>query len=328
MSFAQKRSEFFPPKPTFTEKDLHDLSGKVYMITGGTSGIGLELARILYSKNAKVYITGRSSQSAEKAISDIKAHPTVDTTPTTGSLVFLKFDLSDLRSIKPAVDSFLRQETVLHSVWYNAGVMNPPKGSKSVQGYELQWGTNVVAHFLLNLLLIPILRSTAKSATPNSVRTVWVSSIGHDMYGPPNGGINWGDINNEKGKMSVMECYGQSKAAVIMLSYETGKRLANDGVVSVSLNPGNLRSNLLRDEKNPVKKAVMTAMSYESRLGALSELFAGFSDQIVTANYGTYVIPWGRHGCVRKDIKEGYGQQGMGSKLWQLLDGEVEQYLD
>ncbi|KAI9765868.1 MAG: hypothetical protein M1835_007306 [Candelina submexicana] len=189
----KKRSEFFPPKPSFTEKDLHDLSGKVYMITGGISGIGPELARILYSKNAKVYITGRSSQSAEKAISDIKAHPTIDTDPTTGSLVFLEFDLTDLASIRPAVDSFLRQETVLHSVWYKAGVMNPPKGSKTVQGYELQ--------------------------------TVWVSSIDHDMYGPRNGGINWGDINNEEGKMSVMECYGQSKAAVIMLSYETGKRL-------------------------------------------------------------------------------------------------------
>lgn len=203
------------------------------MITGGTSGIGLELARILYSKNAKVYITGRSSQSVEKAINDIKANPTVDTKPTKGSLVFLKFDLTDLWTIKPAVEEFLRKETVLHSVWYNAGVMNPPKGSKTVQGYELQWGTNVVAHFLLNMLLMPILRSTAIEATPNSVRTVWVSSMGHDVYGPPNGGINWEDINNENGKMNVMECYGQSKAADVILSYETGRKLKTQGVPSV-----------------------------------------------------------------------------------------------
>ncbi len=203
------------------------------MITGGTSGIGLELARILYSKNAKVYITGRSSQSAEKAINGIKANPTVDTNPTKGSLVFLKFDLADLRTIKPAIGEFLRKETVLHSVWYNAGVMNPPKGSKTVQGYELQWGTNVVAHFLLNMLLMPILRSTSIEATPNSVRTVWVSSIGHDVYGPPNGGINWEDINNDNGKMNQMECYGQSKAADVILSYETGRKLKTQGVLSV-----------------------------------------------------------------------------------------------
>ncbi|KAI9717899.1 MAG: hypothetical protein M1812_004426 [Candelaria pacifica] len=324
MSFAQKRSEFFPPKPTLTEKNLHDLSGKVYMITGGTSGIGLELARILYSKNAKVYITGRSPQSAFKAIEDIKSHPSIDTRPNKGELIFLKFDLTDLPSIKPAIDSFLRKETALHSVWYNAGVMNTPKGAKTVQGYELQWGTNVVAHFLLNLLLIPILRATAKVAKPNSVRTIWVSSLGHDLYSPPNGGINWEDINNEKGKMGEMECYGQSKAAGVILGYETGKKLGGDGVVSVSLNPGNLRSNLLRDEKNTVKKTLINAISYESRMGALTELFAGFSDQV--GSEGQYVIPWGRVGCVRKDIKDGYTQQGTGSKLWELLEGEVAQY--
>jgi retinol dehydrogenase-12 len=68
MSLHQTLSEFYPPKPTFTEKNLSDLSEKVYLITGGTSGIGLALAKILYSKNAKVYITSRTDASAEKAI--------------------------------------------------------------------------------------------------------------------------------------------------------------------------------------------------------------------------------------------------------------------
>ncbi len=60
-------------------------------------------------------------------------------------------------------------------------------------------------------------------------------------------------------------------------------------------------------------------------MGALSELFAGFSDEITS---GAYVIPWGRLGCVRPDIKKGYTNQGTGSKLWELLEGEVKQYAE
>ncbi|KAI9725079.1 MAG: hypothetical protein M1812_000355 [Candelaria pacifica] len=234
MSLSQSLGEFYPPSPKYTEHNVPDLSGKVYLITGGTSGIGLALAKILYSKNARVYITSRTKVSAENAINKIKK----DIPVSQGQIAYITLDLTDLSTIAPAVKGFLAEESQLHSVWYNAGVMNTPTGSRTRQGYEIQWGTNVVAHFLINKLLMPILLSTAQVAPKGSVRSVWVSSDGHNYYSPKPDGIDWNEISIQKsdgwkGGMSVMKYYGQSKAGDVILSKETATRYGEQGIVSV-----------------------------------------------------------------------------------------------
>jgi retinol dehydrogenase 12 len=233
MPLRQALSELYPPKPTFNENNISDLSGKVYLITGGTSGIGLALAKILYSKNAKVYITSRTDASAEKAIAGI----TESTTSSSGEMRYLTTDLSDLDTVAPAIKAFLAQESVLHTVWFNAGVMQVPKGSKTKQDYELQWGTNVVAHFLMNKLLMPILLSTAQIAPKGSVRVVWVSSDGHIMFSPKPDGIDWTDIGKKpagwKGEKGSMTYYGQSKVGNVLLAMELAKRYGERDIVGV-----------------------------------------------------------------------------------------------
>ena len=234
MSLSQALGEFRPPSPLFTETDVPDLSNKVYLITGGTSGIGLALAKILYSKNARVYITSRTPASAENAINETKKEIPI----SHGQIAYLTLDLTDLSTIAPAVKDFLAKESRLHSVWYNAGVMNTPAGSRTRQGYEIQWGTNVVAHFVINKLLMPILLSTAQVAQKGSVRSVWVSSDGHVYYSPKPDGIDWNDITTKKpdgwkGDMSAMKYYGQSKAGDVILSKEAAARYGEQGVVSV-----------------------------------------------------------------------------------------------
>ena len=234
MSLSQSLSEFYPPSPKYTENDVPDLPSKVYLITGGTSGIGLALAKILYSKNARVYITSRTPTSAENAIDEIKK----DIPISHGQVAYLTLDLTDLSTIAPAVNDFLAKESRLHSVWYNAGVMNTPAGSRTRQGYEIQWGTNVVAHFVINKLLMPILLFTAQVAQEGSVRSVWVSSDGHINFSPKPDGIDWNDImikqpDGWKGGMSVMKYYGQSKAGDVILSKETATRYGKQGIVSV-----------------------------------------------------------------------------------------------
>jgi retinol dehydrogenase 12 len=153
MPLKQTLSEFFPPSPDFTEKDLPSLSGKAYLITGGAAGIGKELARILFSAGATVYIAGRSLSNIEKAMKDIEHSPvqlqSAAATPATGRMVPLILDLADLPFIKPAVEKLKQQTSKLDVAFLNAGVMVPPRGSKTKQGYELQWGTNVVGHFVL-----------------------------------------------------------------------------------------------------------------------------------------------------------------------------------
>lgn len=106
MSIKQTLSEFFPPKPTFTESDLTDLQRKAFLITGGASGIGKELSRMLYSANATVIMAGRNPANIEKATKDITDTPSkgMKTEPTSGEIVPLVLDLGNLPTIKPAVE--------------------------------------------------------------------------------------------------------------------------------------------------------------------------------------------------------------------------------
>lgn len=110
---GQQWSQFFPPSPAFTEADVEPQDGKVFLVTGGSSGIGFELVRILYAKNARVYIAGRSEQKAQQAIRDIRAaEPSAK-----GSLDFLRLELDDLASIKSSVETFKAKESKLHVLW-------------------------------------------------------------------------------------------------------------------------------------------------------------------------------------------------------------------
>ncbi|KAH8689319.1 hypothetical protein BGW36DRAFT_275761, partial [Talaromyces proteolyticus] len=155
-----------------TEDNLPDQTGKVFIVTGASGGIGLALVSILYERNAKVYLAARSRDKARKAIENIKyAYP-----DSCGHITFLQLDLSDLRTIHKSADKFLSKELRLDVLWNNAGVMVPPQGSKTAQGYELQLGTNNIGHHLFTRFLHPLLSQTAKIAHPGSVRVVWVSS--------------------------------------------------------------------------------------------------------------------------------------------------------
>lgn len=150
----------FIPKPTLTEKNLPDQAGKVHIVTGGYAGVGQALVGILYDKNAVVYVAGRSQDKADVAIAAIRnKYPN-----SKGRLEFLYLDLSDLPTIKPAVESFLSKEKRLDVLVNNAGVMFPPRDVKSAQGYEMQMATNCIGPFLLSKLLTPILKETDRKS--------------------------------------------------------------------------------------------------------------------------------------------------------------------
>ena len=124
-------SAMFPPAPSFTEKDLPSLTGKVFIITGAASGVGFEVAKMLYVAGGTVYVTARSASRCEGAIGKITAQ--VSGKKVEGILKPMVLDLADLSTVKPAVDEFLRQETRLDILVNNAGVMNTPVGSVGKQ---------------------------------------------------------------------------------------------------------------------------------------------------------------------------------------------------
>jgi len=120
-------SQLFPPAPEFTGSSIGDLSGKVYIITGAASGVGLELAKILYSKNATVYVAARSSKRADGGIQAIKQA----VRSSQGLLKSMVVDLASLKTIRPAVDRFQAEESRLDVLFLNAGVMTPPSNSRT-----------------------------------------------------------------------------------------------------------------------------------------------------------------------------------------------------
>lgn len=203
------------------------LTFQVFLITGSSSGIGKELAQILYSKDAKVYVAARSEVKANVAIEAIK----VAVPKSKGSLIFLHLDLDDLSGIKKSANEFLSKESRLDVLFNNAGVMISPQGSKTKQGYELQLGTNCLAPFLFTQLLTPILKQTAKIAPPGTVRVVWTSSSAAELVAPKNGVVM--DNLDYRLDQTPFHKYGVSKAGNFYHATEYAKRHKADGIISM-----------------------------------------------------------------------------------------------
>ncbi|RFU32077.1 hypothetical protein B7463_g4236, partial [Scytalidium lignicola] len=298
------------------------------IMTGGSSGIGKDLARILYSRNAKIYVVSRTASRAMNAISEIKSR----VPESKGDLVYIKVDFEDLASVKECARNFLNMEERLDGLWNNAGVMLPEPGSKTKQGYDLQLGTNTIGPFLFTKLLAPILVSTVQKQKPgDDVRVLWVSSSAAEMISPK-GGIDLDNIDYSKRDASNAERYGTSKAGLVLLNQEFARRYREDGIISVSMNPGNLKTDLRR-HLPWLLATIFGWMSYDPVYGAYTELFAGFSPDITLDNTGCWVIPWGRISQIRKDIDdsaipESEGGSGLATKFWNWCEAEVKIYLD
>ncbi|KAF2810569.1 NAD(P)-binding protein [Mytilinidion resinicola] len=320
-------SQIFPPKPKFTEKNLPSLEGNVYIVTGSNTGVGKELAQMLYLKNAKVYIAARSQEKAEAAIKDIKkAAPNSE-----GLLVFLHLDLNDLTTIKASVDEFLAAETRLHVLFNNAGIMSPAADSpKTAQGYEIHLGVNCVGTFLFTKLLTPILVASAKTEAPGIVRVVWVSSSGTEIAGVKSLGLNLDNLDYHIPAEGMIK-YALSKAGNWLHGVEFAKRYQADGVVSIPLNPGNLASDLYR-QHGRLFSIFVAMITYPPINGAWTELYAGLSPEITLANSGSWVVPWGRILPIRKDLvaatkSEAEGGNGNAAKFWDWTEEQIKPYL-
>lgn len=290
-------SQFFPPRPSLTEANLPTQNGKVFIVTGGTSGVGFELCELLYRAGGKVYIAGRSETNAKAAIAKIKASSTSTTTP--GELEFLPLHLEDLRTIKPAVEAFTAQESRLDVLFNNAGVSLPPQGSLSAQGHELQMATNCLSHYLLTQLLLPLLLHTAQTAPPASVRVIWTSSIVVDTSAP-HAGIAISELTHPPSNQQ--RNYTNSKTGNWFLARALADQVGSSGILSVTQNPGNLKTDLLRHSPW-ILGFVAAPLLYPARMGAYTELWAGLSEELGIEDGGKYVVPWGRvHPSPRADL--------------------------
>jgi len=227
---------------------------------------------------------------------------------------YVQCDLSDLKSVKAAGEEFTRKENELHVLMNNAGVMMPPMDQLTAQGYDAQLGTNALGHFYLTKLLMPTLLSTAKNSG-QKVRIVTVSSLGHLFH--PLDFDSFTDTPARK-KYSGLDLYGQSKFANIVLALEFARRYGDQGVVSISLHPGVIKSELGRHLTSGLAK-IPDFLLFPTPMGALSQLYAATSPEAESLN-GKYLVPWARVGEPDKNTQD----PKVGQEFWEWCEEQVK----
>jgi NAD(P)-dependent dehydrogenase (short-subunit alcohol dehydrogenase family) len=246
---------------------ITDQNGKMVIVTGSSSGIGYEAARVLANKGAEVIIAVRNKTKGEAAVKRIQAQNKA------AKVKVMILDLADLGAIKNFSDTFQKSDSALDILINNAGVMIPPY-TKTANGFELQMGTNHFGHFALTAQLMPILKKTKNS------RIVNVSSVAHNY-----GNLNFEDIHWEKRKYTGWRAYGDSKIANLYMMLEYQNRFSKDRSMPVftAAHPGWTATELQRHSGFIGFLNHFFAMKIER--GALPTLRAATDPAAVTGHY-------------------------------------------
>ena len=200
-----------------------DLSGKVALVTGGYSGIGVETVRALTDAGAEVFVPSRDVDRAVKTLTGIIPADQIG---------FM--DLADLQSVQRFGETFADNHSKIDLAIFNAGVMACPLG-RTQQGLEWQLGVNHVGHFTLLQTLLSSLRAA------ESARLITLSSIAHRMSP-----VRFDDMNYEQRNYDKWQAYGQAKSAQSLMAVELDRREKNNGVQALSVHPGGIFTPLQR----------------------------------------------------------------------------------
>ena len=209
-------------KSRWNSADIPNQKNKVIVITGATSGLGKEAAKVLASKNATVVMAVRNTKKAEFVVKEIReAFPNV-------KIDIRHLELNSLESIHSFAKKFTNDYSQLHILINNAGLMMCPY-SKTKDGFEIQMGVNHLGHFALTGLLMPLLVKTKDS------RVVATSSVGHKS-----GNINFDDLHWEKRAYKTSNAYGDSKLANLYFTYELARKHKEDATypMATAAHPG------------------------------------------------------------------------------------------
>ncbi|KAK6086580.1 WW domain-containing oxidoreductase [Seiridium cupressi] len=248
------------------------LAGRTVFITGANQGIGLETARALHIAGATVFLGVRDLNRGQQAIDEILASPRSN---KEAPLHLIEIRLDSLDSVRSAAKNLLAQCSKLNILILNAGVMTTPE-SKTKDGFETQFGTNHLGHFLLFQLLKPALLA---AVTPEfNSRVVVLSSMGHRF-----GEVRFEDLNFEApGSYEPWAAYGQSKTANIYMASEIEKRFGSEGLHALSVHPGSIPTNLSQYLDPSVMKGFMEDKSTSRFMssipqGAATSVYAALS---------------------------------------------------
>ena len=264
----------------WTTADIPSLTGKTVVVTGATGGLGYETAMALAGAGAVVILTGRNEAKGLRAIEGICARF------PNALIAYEHLDLASLSSVADFARRFVAGNEQLDLLVNNAGVMALPKRQQTEDGFETQFGTNYLGHYVLTARLLPQLR---RAKAP---RVVNLSSLAHRS-----GAINFDDLQ-AKHSYRPLRAYSQSKLAMLMFSLELQRRslAAGWGVKSIAAHPGFARTDLIANGPGAntfqwrVGRLLQPLFSQSAADGALPTLFAATSP---TAQPGGYYGPNG-----------------------------------
>lgn len=290
---------------SWSSSDIPDQSGRVFVVTGANSGLGLVASRELAAKGAFVVMACRDVEKGQRVRAEVM--PGGDERSQVRHL-----DLADLESVHRFADEW--GDRPISVVINNAGVMNTPL-RRTAQGHELQFGTNVLGHFALMQRLWDLVTD----------RTVWLGSIAHRMGRPDLTDVDW-----RSRRYSSWQAYADSKMACVLLAYEQQRRLlqVGDSRRAMAAHPGIASTDLFRShvgkrDANWLMGAVLSTLrcSQSPEEGALPELFAATVPHLAG---GSYVGPGGFAGVVgaprvERSIRRSY-DVAAGRQLWQVCE--------
>ncbi|MSQ83510.1 MAG: SDR family oxidoreductase [Myxococcales bacterium] len=234
------------------------LHGKVALVTGANTGIGLVTARELARAGAKVWIACRSQAKAEAAMADIRQQV------PTANLAFLRLDLGSLAATRQAAETFLASGDALHLLINNAGLAGF-QGS-TTEGFEIQFGTNHLGPYLFTRLLLERIKAS------DSARIVNVASRGHYR----SKGIPFDHLQKPTRTVVAFDEYCDSKLANVLFTKALTKRLPGDRVTTYCLHPGVVASEIWRRVPQPFRWIAMQFMLTNEQ-GALTTLHCAAS---------------------------------------------------
>lgn len=254
-----------------------DLTGRRFLVTGASGGLGWETTRALAAHGATVVMAARDDDKNRSAAELIRtAHPRAD-------LELLHLDLGSLESVRGAVRSLLDDGRPLHGLIANAGIMATPFGHTS-DGFEQQFGVDHLGHFALAEGVMPLLVAGAPS------RVVSVSSAGHRM-----GDVDFDDPNFERRPYDPFLAYGAAKTANVLHAVGLDRRWRDRGVRAFAIHPGGIHTELGRYMTAEVVSSLMARIGEQGssftwksvEQGAATQVWAATSD-FLTGRGGLY----------------------------------------
>jgi NAD(P)-dependent dehydrogenase (short-subunit alcohol dehydrogenase family) len=215
-----------------------NLRGKRILVTGTSAGLGVETARVLATHGAWVVGAARDLVKAERATEPVRAQAA-----NGGGLELVQLDLASLASVRACADALVKTGKPFDVIIANAGVMACPK-SKTADGFERQFGTNHLGHFVFVNRLVPLLRSGS--------RLVNLSSAGHRFAD-----VDLEDPNFEKTPYKEFVAYGRSKTANVLFAVEFDRRHRAQGIRAAAVHPGGIQTELGREMTDEVRNELM-----------------------------------------------------------------------